>query len=198
MIQQFIPGITEYRIKTARRHAIQHGRGVPLPAAKSPRIRVDKSQLDHFLCFITSPHVVQDLPLGQHYLHLTNGKILETPNIIRSMILQRITDQYRQFYLETNFTPFSTSTMLRILSSCTATFRKSLHGLDYFAAEGANTFEDLMAIVENHGERQWVYRCQQALKEGKQYFKTDYKVSITMLHVLYKSFKQGEEFTSLG
>ena len=58
--------------------------------------------------------------------------------------------------------------------------RKSLHGLDYFAAEGAKAFDDLMAIVEKLGERQWVLRCQQALKEGKQYFKTDYKVSITV------------------
>lgn len=70
--------------------------------------------------------------------------------------------------------------MLRILSSCTATVRKSLHGLDYFAAEGAKVFDDLVAIVEKLGERQWVLRCQQALKEGKQYFKTDYKVSIAM------------------
>ena len=182
VIQQFIPDITEYRIKTARQHTVQQGRGVPLPAARSPRMRVDESQLDHFLCFITSPQVVQDLPFGQRYLYLTNGKILETPNIIRSMIPQRITDQYRQFCSETNFTPFSTLTMLRILSSCTATVRKSLHGLDYFASEGAKAFEDLMAIVEKQGERQWVLRCQQALKEGKQYFKTDYKASIAMPH----------------
>ena len=70
--------------------------------------------------------------------------------------------------------------MLRILSSCTATVRKSLHGLDYFAAEGAKAFDDLVAIVEKLGERQWVFRCQQALKEGKQYLKTDYKVSIVV------------------
>ena len=29
VIQQFTPGITEYRIKTARQHTIHHGRGVP-------------------------------------------------------------------------------------------------------------------------------------------------------------------------
>jgi len=54
----------------------------------------------------------------------------------------------------------------------------------YFAAEGAKAFDDLMAIVEKLGERQWVLRCQQALKEGKQHFKTDYKVSIAM-HALF-------------
>ena len=184
VIKQFIPGITEYRIKVARQHTIQYGRGVPLPSTKSPRMRVDESQLDHFLCFITSPHVVQDLPFGQRYLHLTNGMVLETPNVIRSMIPQRITDQYRQFCSETNFVPFSTSTMLRILSSCTATVRKSLHGLDYFAAEGAKAFDDLIAVVENLGDRHWVLRCQQALKEGKQYLKADYKVIYTIPFLL--------------
>ena len=87
--------------------------------------------------------------------YLTKGEILETPNTIRSMNLQRITDQYPQFCLETTFTPFSTSTVLPILSSCTATVRKSLHGLDYFAAKEARAFVDLMAIVEKLGERQW-------------------------------------------
>ena len=184
VIQQFIPGITEYRIKAARQHEIQYGRGVPLPVTKSPRIRVDESQLDHFLCFITSPHVVQDLPFGQRYLYLTNGNILETPNVIRSMIPQRITEQYRQFCSETNFTPFSTSTMLRILSTCTATVRKSLQGLDYFAAEGAKAFDDLTAMVEKLGDRHWVLKCQQSLKEGKQYLKADYKARNTMLEFL--------------
>jgi hypothetical protein len=144
-------------------------------------MRVNNAQLDHFLCFITSPHVIQDLPFGQRYLHLANGKILETPNVIRSMIPQRIIDQYRQFCVETNFIPFSASTMLRILSSCTATVRKSLQGLNYIAAEGAKAFDDLISITErlgDHGkDRQWVGRCQQALKEGKQYLKTDYKAS---------------------
>ena len=29
VLQQFIPGITDYRIKVARQHSIEHGRGVP-------------------------------------------------------------------------------------------------------------------------------------------------------------------------
>lgn len=89
-----IPGITDYRIKVARQHTVQYGRGVPLPSVRSPRMRVSLSQLDNFLSFITSPHIVQDLPFGQSHLQLSNGKILETPNTIRIMISQRIVDQY--------------------------------------------------------------------------------------------------------
>ena len=193
VIQKYLPGITEYRIKTARHHKFEYGRGAALAITKSPRMRVDNSQLDHFLSFITSPHVIQDLPFGQRFLRLSNGKVLETPNVIRTMISQRIVDQYRQFCLETNFTPFSSSTMLRILSSCSATVRKSLQGLDYFTADGAKAFDDLLSIAEKIGDRgqdrQWVERCEQALKKGKQYLKTDYKVRIMVIPNLSQNVK---------
>ena len=182
ILERYIPGITHHKIKAARKHQAQYGRGVPVEVKRSPRMRVDDLQLDHFLSFITSPHVIQDLPFGQRYLHLSNGKVLETPNVIRSMIPQRIVTQYRQFCIENSFTPFSESTMLRILSSCSASVRKSLHGLDYFTADGAKAVDDLIGIVESLGDRgekdrQWVQNCRQSLKKGKQYLKSDFKVS---------------------
>lgn len=39
--------------------------------------------------------------------------------------------------------------MLRVLSECNAPVRKSLQGLDNYAAEGAREFDDLAGIVEN-------------------------------------------------
>ena len=144
-------------------------------------MRVSLSQLDHFLSFITSPHIIQDLPFSQRHLKLSNCKILETPNTIRMMISQHIVDQYVQCCTEINFKPFSKSSMLRILSACTAPVRKSLHGLDYIAAEGAKAFDDLISILEMLGDkgasREMISSCEEALKTGKQYIKTDYKIS---------------------
>ena len=115
-------------------------------------MRVDSSQLDHFLAFINSPHVIQDLPFGQRYLRLSSGELLETPNVIRTMIPQRIVRQYQQYCEETDCKLFRPTTMLRILSACCATVRKSfkilkLQGLDYIAAEGAKAFDDLCHVV---------------------------------------------------
>ncbi|PFX23781.1 hypothetical protein AWC38_SpisGene11646 [Stylophora pistillata] len=84
-LQEYLPGITRYRVTSARHHIKKYGRGVPLPTARSTKMRIDYFQLDHFLCFLTSPHVMQDLPFGQRYLYLSGGKILETPNVIRTM-----------------------------------------------------------------------------------------------------------------
>ena len=63
-------GITDYQIKAARQHKMQYGRGVPLPSVRSRRMKVSLSQLDNFLSFITSPHIVQDLPFAQRHLKL--------------------------------------------------------------------------------------------------------------------------------
>ena len=178
-IQVYIPSITEFKFAIARKHKIEYGRGVPLPLQQSP-MRVDTNQLDHFISFITSPHIIQDLPFGQRYLHLSTGKVLETPNVIRNMIPQRIVKQYMQYCYETNFKPFSPSTMLRILSCCGTTVRKSLQGLDYIAAEGAKGFDDLHRILDRLGEyglrRDLVSHYQKSLKEAKHYLKAEYKV----------------------
>jgi len=71
--------------------------------------------------------------------------------------------------------------MLRILSECSASVRKSLQGLDYFAAEGARAFDDLASIVENisllrDDGGEWSARIKDTLKAGKFYLKSDYKV----------------------
>jgi hypothetical protein len=181
-IQKYIPDITHYRVKAARHHKLEYGHGAPVPDSRSSTMRVSTVQLDHFLTFITSPHVVQDLPFGQRHIHLSNGKIIETPNVVRTMIKQRIITQYSQLCSETNFIPFSSSTMHRILSSCPTSVRKSLQGLDYIAAEGTTAFDDLLSVLEkliDHGlDHHTVQRLQLALKEGKLYLKTDYKVKL--------------------
>ncbi|XP_073238734.1 uncharacterized protein [Porites lutea] len=147
-LQRYLPGITEYRVKTARLHKHVYGRGNPLPSRYSPRMRVEATQLDHFLTFITSPHIIQDLPFGQKYTKLSTGEVLETPNVIRSMIPERIVKQYTKYCDEFGFKPFGRTTMLAILAACSATVRKSLQGIDYIAAERGKACDDLCHVVK--------------------------------------------------
>lgn len=51
------------------------------------------------------------------------------------MIPRRIVKQNTSFFQETRFKTFSEKTILRILSECAATVRKSLQGLGYFAGD---------------------------------------------------------------
>ena len=181
-VSGFIPGLTRYRFTLANMHRLQYGRGAPVPHQPSPRIRVDQQQLDHFLSFITSPHLVQDLPFGQKTLKLSSGKLIEIPNVIRTMIPQRIARQYSHYCKETNFKSFSERTMLRVLAECKASVRKSLQGLDYFAVDGARAFEDLDNLVRQLGDlgqgRDWQVQHIELLKAAKSYIKGDFKVTL--------------------
>ncbi|PFX27096.1 hypothetical protein AWC38_SpisGene8215 [Stylophora pistillata] len=74
----------------------------------------------------------------------------------------------------------SKRTMLRILSKCSASVRKSLQGLNNYAAEGARAFDDLAGIVANISTNVELdakkAEVLDALKAGKLYLKGDYKV----------------------
>ena len=63
---EYIPGLTRYRYTAAILHHLQFGTGAEI--ARQPthsRMCIDKAQLDHFLDFISSLHLVQDLPFGK-------------------------------------------------------------------------------------------------------------------------------------
>ena len=72
--------------------------------------------------------------------------------------------------------------MFRVLDECSATHRKSLQGLDNFAAQGGRSFDDLGTVVltisplKKDGEN-WAAEMQEVLKVGKLYLKGDYKVT---------------------
>ena len=147
--REFIPGLSQYRYAVANLHRLQHGVATPVPVQPSARIRIDEAQLDHFLQFITSPHMFQDMPFGLKNLRLSkcNGNVLEVPNVIQCLIPERFAVQYEQYCKEVEFTPFSKRTPLRVLAACGTTVRKSLQGLDYFAADGASAFDKMISLL---------------------------------------------------
>ena len=177
-----------YRFTLANLHRLQYGRGAVVTYQPSPRIRVDRQQLDHFLSFVTSPHLVQDLPFGQKTLKLSSGKLIEIPNVIRTMIPQKVARQYSHYSEETNFKPFSERTMLRVLAECKAFVWKSLQGLDYFAADGARVFKDLDNLVRQLGDlglgNEWQVQHVELLKAAKSYIKGDFKVTLFVTETL--------------
>ena len=90
-IQEWIPGLTKYR----------YMRGTPVPS-QSPQTRmmVPQEKLAHFLDFITSPHIIQDLPFGEKVVSLSTKEVIKIPNVVRSMIPERIVQQYQAYSKE--------------------------------------------------------------------------------------------------
>ena len=179
-IQQWIPGMRSYRFKVARQHAAVHGSGKLVPTNAQTKSFIPEAKLAHFLDFITSSHVIQDLTFGAKTITLSTNEVIQVPNVVRNMIPERIVCQYQKYSAEHDFTPMSRSTLLRILHVCSASTRKSLQGLDYVSCSGAQAFEDLVNVVHQLGENgmglTWAKTQQEALKEAKRYLKTDFKV----------------------
>lgn len=181
---RWIPGLTRYRFNIARHHLLLHGRGAVLPSTKNTRMYVKPEKLEHFISFITSSHIVQDLPFGEKTLKLSSQTEIIIPNVIRSLIPEQVICQYQSYCQETGFEPMSRSSLCRVLSVCSASVRKSLQGLDNFSALGAKAFDDLEEIVEKLGDTYgngltWAKETKQKLKLAKRYLKGDYKVRWT-------------------
>ena len=175
---QTYPGII---INIARHHRLLHGRGSVVLVHSTTRIHVPPEKLDHFLSFITSAHIVQDVPFGEKSLKLSSNVQINVPNGIRTMIPAQIVKQYESHCNESGFSPMSRSTLCRILNVCSASVRKSLQGLDNFSAEGAKAFEEMQEIIEKLGDEcgkgvTWAKKQNEELKKAKRYLKTDYKV----------------------
>ena len=106
-------------------------------------------KIDHFLNFITSSNILQDLPFGRKTLTLSCGTKIDIPNVIRTLLPSRLIKKYNQYCSKENYTPLSTHTLFRILSgACIASVRKSLQGLDSYAAEGGCGFDDLLLLLD--------------------------------------------------
>ena len=178
-LTQHIAGITSYRFNVAGHHKLLHERGAVVSVDIARRMKVDCTKVDHFLYFITSPHIVQDMPFGERMLKLSTGEVIKTPNVVRMLIPERITQQYFQFCAETEFTPMSKRTLFRVLDVCSASVRKLQQGLDNFSAQGTEAFEDLCETVDRIADQAksqaWAKETKQALRSAKQYLRADYK-----------------------
>lgn len=146
-LKDLIPGLTDFRIKEARKHCKEHGPGTAVPTAPVHRFFLSEDKVDHFLRFITSDMISQDTAYGTSKMKLESGVELVIPKPIRKLIPARIIAQYLTICDKSGFKLASTRTLFRILEVCPASTRKSLQGLDNYTADGSEAFENLDEII---------------------------------------------------
>lgn len=180
-IQLFIPNITYYRFLAARLHASQAGSGALIQRPTRVVCRFEPAQVEHFIDFIVSNYVCTDIPFGQQTLKLSDGTKLYVPDTIRNFDSTRIIMQYYK-YTEEYFSEFSVlheSTLYKILAECKASTRRAVSGLNYFAANGSEAFDNIIELIAglnlDTGEHR---RLVDNIRKGKQYLKTDFKINV--------------------
>lgn len=188
-LRRWIPDLSQHCFTEAKRHCLVFGRGLPVHTTPSPRMKVSLAQIDHFVAFITSPHIVQDLPFGERRITLSTKETVKVPNVIRMLIPERIVKQYTTYCQESQFKPLSRATLLRILNVCAASVRTSLQGIDYVSSAGAEAFDELCDVVETLGDAgqgmTWAKLQENNLRACKRYLKSDYKVSDFFVILFY-------------
>ena len=58
-----------------------YGGGAEVETRSVPRMYVSATQLDHFLDFITSEHIIQELSFGERTLKLSSEKKITVPKM---------------------------------------------------------------------------------------------------------------------
>ena len=76
------------------------------------------SQNRPFVAFITSNHVVQDLPFGERTITLSTRETIKVPNVIRTLLPERIVKHYSSYCKESGFHPLGRTILLRVLKTC--------------------------------------------------------------------------------
>ena len=128
-MRYWIPNLSTYRLTEAKRHCLVYGRGAPVLSKSTPGMHFSTSQVDHFIAFITSGHIIQDLHFGERTITLSSRETIKVPNVIRTIVPERIVKQYFAYCDEAGFKPLSRSTLLHVLNVCSASVRTSLQGL---------------------------------------------------------------------
>ncbi|CAH3046174.1 unnamed protein product [Porites lobata] len=89
-------------------------------------MKVSPEKLNHFLTFINNQYVMQDLPFGEKTLKLSSNPEIKVPNVLRTMVLHLIVQQYHSHCQETGFVSMRSTTPRRILKSMCANPFKDL------------------------------------------------------------------------
>ena len=181
VLQTFIPGINYYRFTAARTHPSGYGTGAMIEQLPRVVARLEPSQVDHFIDFIVSDHVCTDIPFDQQTLALSDGTKLHVSDTIRNCNASRIINQYYQYTLELfpDFPVLHESTLYKILNGCKASTRRAISGLNYFAANGSEAFDNLSVLINTLSlDKDKHHRLTSNIKRGKQYLKTDFKVNV--------------------
>lgn len=182
-LQKLIPGLTKWEIDRSRAHAASHGAGsLPVPEERGYRHRMNKEKLEHALSFFLDPKFHQICSYGTKDLHCDNGQTVTIPQVVRTTCHSSLLQMYKSYCSETGFVPLSDSTLYKILSTCSASKRTSLTGLDNIATDGAAAVDDLIKMCDQlkrlGSEINTVASLTTALKSLKMYLKSEYKFSL--------------------
>ncbi|CAG2239647.1 unnamed protein product [Mytilus edulis] len=168
-LQNLIPGLTVWRIDQARRHFQFYSNG-PGSFSVDAKEKLHRLRMDPVSSF------------GMRTVKLEQETV-SIPQVIRTSCNSELVNMYITICKEQDFSPLSSSTLFKILSSCSAAKKTNLRGLDNIAADGNTAFDLLINVTKELVNMEVLDRDDSdeilsKLKKSKIYLKTDYKLHV--------------------
>ncbi len=122
VLQQYIPGLTEYMFTQSRVYAALSGPGIHTEPMRQIRVKCTQKHLWAALDFIASDLVSIPAPFGTKKMKLSTGEIQEVDLYIRQQSNEHIYQLYKRYMEESQQTNdlLSRSLFLQILNKCPA------------------------------------------------------------------------------
>ena len=119
-LQEIIPCLSKRQIDDARTHADLRGPGKHVNPPEINRTRFETTKTDHFLKFISTSSLLQDVSYGTKTIKLDSGEKLLVAAAIRTWTPSRIIKQNQSYCDSVDFKPYSERILFRILEACSA------------------------------------------------------------------------------
>ena len=165
-------GCSDRSINTARKLR-NASAGLVLPVnVKFRRNRMNSLKSNHFIEFIFSSGMIQDVAYGVSKIQFESGSVQTIPNAILTSKYSHTIAFYLEICKNCGYEPLCESTLWQILRQLKLSKRKSLAGLDDITAAGMNGFSHLERFLS----KRKIYKSLISnLERGKRYLKTKYQ-----------------------
>ena len=163
-------GCSSYRVKQARKLCTK---GLVIPKkTKFTRNKLDLNKAEHFLDFVFTSGLLQDVAYGITRIKYDSGEEQKIAHAVLTTKFSHTISMYRESCIELNYPHLSERSLFRILEAIKPSQKKCLAGLDDISASGMNGFSMLQEISKQYNNRD----LSNALERRKRYLKTRYPV----------------------
>jgi hypothetical protein len=132
---------TFYEVERARKILKLYGTCGTEPEEKRNYSRLTVVKAQHFIDFLFTTGILQEVAYGTTKLKLDSGDKITVSNTILNGIYEHAVKEYIIHCREINYCPLGRSTLLKMLDKMKPHTRKKLSGVDSFVVEGIEAFE---------------------------------------------------------
>lgn len=134
-------GCTFYEIEETRSILKQYGACAVQPIKERVYSRLSVAKCRHFIDFLSSTGLLQEVAYGTTKLKLDSGETLTVANTVMNGIREHAVKEYIIHCKELNYDPLGCTSLRKILGKMKAHTRTKLAGVDSFVVDGIESFE---------------------------------------------------------